>query len=232
MNDETASRAIRVLLLATTLASMILIGLHTAQYTRFFALPGARALTAETILLLIGYCLIIGWPERRVRTTLRPLYATRLGITAALVQVIHLFLERFVRWPRPWDGVVTLGFMVVTFLIWAAAGFQARTRNRSFNAACIASGWCAIVSMSLTVLVGMLLEWWIAPLPLKLMRDWAEFQRSGWNDLNAFAIANVLDSASSHLIEGPLIALVFGAAGYTAARLAGSPPRLHAEPEP
>ena len=220
------------MLLATVIASIVLITIKTRMYVSFFSFPGAKALVVQTILLLLAYCLAIAWPNRLGGLAVRSLVATRLGIIAALVQVIHLFTERFVSLPRPWDGWLTLGFMLATFLIWAAVGFWARKHGLRLKAACMASAWCAIVTMTIAVLIGILMEWWITPVPLESMRTWAEFQRSGGTDLYAFSIANVLDAASSHLLAGPLIACLFGIAGSQTARLFAPAPRSHTEPEP
>ena len=232
MREEMSSTNSRVVMAAAAAASMALIAIKTTQYPKFFSLSGAKALVVQTILLLIAYGLVIAWPDRSIGETFRPRYAIRLGLAAAVVQVIHLLTERMIAPPRPWDGWITLGFMLATFLFWAATGFQGRKRRVSFKAACAASVWCAIVTMTIAVLFGILLTWWIAPAPLESMRSWAEFERTGWNDLYAFSIANVLDSAFSHLVAGPVIAFLFGSAGYGAARLMALAPQLHAEPKP
>jgi hypothetical protein len=232
MHEKAASEGARLVLLATVIASILLISIKTTMCVSFFSFPGARALVVQTILLLVAYCLAIAWPDRSGGAAVRSLFATRLGIIAGLVQVIHLFTERFASLPRPWDGWLTLGFMLATFLIWAAAGFRARKHEHRLKAACLSSAWCSIVTMTIAALIGILMEWWIAPVPLESMRAWAEFQRSGGTDLYAFSIANVLDSASSHLLAGPLIACLFGIAGYQVAPLIASAPRSHTEPRP
>ena len=41
----------------------------------------------------------------------------------------------------------------------------------------------------------------------------AEYLRSGSHDIKTFTFWNTLDSASSHLLEAPILALVFGTGG-------------------
>ncbi len=229
MDQQAASVGTRVVMLATIIASILLITIKTTKYVQYFSFPGARALVVQTIGLLLVYFIAIAWPARLRVAAARSLYATQLGMVAALVQVIHLFAERFVSLPRPWDGWLTLGFMLATFVTWGAVGFQAGKRGLSLKAAVTTTVWSAVVTMTIVVLIGILLEWWIAPMPLESMRAWAEFQRSGWADLYAFSIANVLDSASSHLFVGPAIACLFGAAGYGAARFIAPASRLHSK---
>jgi hypothetical protein len=62
-------------------------------------------------------------------------------------------------------------------------------------------------------MAGTLMEYVVAPYPLATISEWAEFKRSGWNDVRAFSIANTMDAASSHLFIGPIIASVFGGLG-------------------
>ena len=231
VNEEGTSRRARAALLAGAGASLALIAIKTLNYAPFSSLPGAKALVIEPVILFLAYGLVFAWPDGS-RMALRPVYATVLGICASFVQAIHLIVERFVVLPPPWEARLTLSFMLATFLFWAAAGFQSRKRGLSFNTGCAASIWSAMVTMTIAMLFGIVLTWWIAPVPLESMRAWAEFQRSGWNDLYAFSIANVLDSASSHLLAGPLIACLFGSAGYGVAHLIISAPPLHARPRP
>ena len=46
-----------------------------------------------------------------------------------------------------------------------------------------------------------------------------DFVRSHWNNVTLLAIANTLDAGSSHLLEAPIIALVFGLIGSGLGRL-------------
>ena len=54
---------------------------------------------------------------------------------------------------------------------------------------------------------------YIAPPRPELVSTWAEFKRSRWMDAQAFGIANTLDSAFTHLLWGPAVALVVGSLG-------------------
>ena len=68
----------------------------------------------------------------------------------------------------------------------------------------------ACLCMLIAVAAGFVLEFWMAPPNLTEVAGWAEFQRSGWSDVHAFAIANTLDSGSTHLLMGSLVALFTG----------------------
>jgi hypothetical protein len=67
--------------------------------------------------------------------------------------------------------------------------------------------------MTLTVVVGVALELFLWRISPESMLAWPEFQRSGWTDVHAFAIANALDSVISHLLLGPVVATVMGTIG-------------------
>jgi len=46
-----------------------------------------------------------------------------------------------------------------------------------------------------------------------------DFLRSGWTDLRAFAIADIFEAGSWHLVIGPAVALLLGGIAAAAARL-------------
>ncbi|MFZ1087052.1 MAG: hypothetical protein WAN35_18975 [Terracidiphilus sp.] len=190
------------------------------------SLPGAVALIAEAILLLAVYATAVMWPQGRIAFVLRPQFATRFGAVAGLLQIIHLLVERFTSFPTPWDGRITLAFMLATFLLWGFAGYHAAGAGFSFLPACLSAIWSAMVTMTIAVFAGTLLEFLIAPIPVESMRAWAEFQRSGWNDLYAFSIANTIDEASNHLFIGPIVACIFGAIFFGFYRFFRKPNRL------
>ena len=224
------SLQVRLGLLAAIIATLALIAIKTFGYAPFFSLPGTRGLTAETMFLCCCYGLAFTLTARNQGVRLRPKFAARLAAIAGLIQVIHLLVERYVSFSRPWDGIITLAFMLATFFIWGCAAYIARGLGLSFFEACAAAVWCSMVTMTIAVFCGALLEWYVAPVSLESMRGWQEFQRTGWNDLFAFSIGNTLDSATSHLLMGPLIACLFGSAGYGVSRLLGSSRQLRSEP--
>jgi hypothetical protein len=67
--------------------------------------------------------------------------------------------------------------------------------------------------MLLAVAAGLTIEFFIAPPDPATISTWAEYRRSGWTDAYAFGLANTLDSAFTHLIIAPIVAMVFGGIG-------------------
>jgi hypothetical protein len=67
--------------------------------------------------------------------------------------------------------------------------------------------------MLIAVAAGFLIEFFVAPPDPAIVSMWAEYRRSGWTDAHAFGLANTLDSAFTHLIIAPIVAMVFGGVG-------------------
>jgi hypothetical protein len=213
------SLPIRLSLLTAILLTLLMIGVAVFSYKPLLALHGSNILIAEVVSLLLIYCVVMTWPSGPRSLLLRPQFATILGAVGGLVQVIHLAVERFCSFTQLWNGLVTLAFMLATFVLWGYAGYRAGSAGLSLSASCRIAIWSAIVTMTIAVTAGTLLEYLLAPVPLAVISQWAEFKRSGWNDVKAFSIANTMDAASSHLLIGPIVASIFGALGYALARM-------------
>jgi hypothetical protein len=211
---QSAFLPTRLSLLASLALTFGMIVWRVVSYAPLLSLRGAKSLIGEAAALLLCYGIVVAWPQPRGAGSFRPQFATVFGVAGGLIQSIHLLVERFCALPQPWDGIVTLSFMLGTFLVWGYAGYRARGLGMSFFAGCLAALWSAIVTMTIAVLVGSLLEFFLAPIPLETMNAWAEFQRSGWKDLSAFSIANTIDEVSTHLLVGPIVACFFGPLGY------------------
>jgi hypothetical protein len=191
-----------------------MIAARIVSHPALMALHGSITIIVEASILLVTYAAAFAWPQARAACSIRPRFSSQLGAIGSVIQVIHLLVERFCSLTQTWDGIVTLAFMLATFLVWGYAGYRARGLGFSFAAACLASIWSAMVTMAIAVLAGALLEFFVAPIPLDEIKTWAEFQRSGWNDLSAFSIANTIEDAATHLLIGPLVACIFGLLGF------------------
>ena len=220
---QTTSRSTRITLLIAIAATLCMIAAKLLSYSQLVYLPGAIAMIAEAFLLLAVYAFAVAWPQGRIGFLLRPQFATLLGAIAGVLQIIHLLVERFIAFPSLWNGLVTLAFMLATFCFWGVTGYRAHVLGLSFIPACLAALWSAVVTMTTAVFAGTLLELFIAPIPLESMRAWGEFQRSGWNDLYAFSIANTIVEVSTHLFVGPIVACIFGTIGFRLRRLSSKP---------
>ena len=201
----------RFVLLTAIALSLTTVGIRVLFYRPLLAMPGGLAFVLAPMVAQLVYAVLIVWATGNGRSRQRVvLIATSPGLIAAAVQIVHMAAENFIRLGAPSDGIVTMGFMLATFLIWGAAGYRCARSTGSIASGTLAGSWSAIVTMSLVVAAGLVLElYWLAPKP-DYVATWAEYKRSGWTDVHAFIIANTLDSALSHLTAGPIIGAAFG----------------------
>jgi hypothetical protein len=215
---------IRLALLVGVALSLTMIGIEVFLYRPFFTMPGGSTFVNETTAVLLLYGMLIVRATRRDGLFHRSalLFGTHLGLLAAAVQIAHLAAENFIHFREPWNGIITLTFMFGTFLIWGAAGYLSARRAGAIASGVVAASWSAIVTMSILVTFGFVLEFYLVTPKPEYVATWAEFRRSGWTDVHAFTIANTLDSALSHLVAGPIVGAIFGALFGAIARI----PRL------
>jgi hypothetical protein len=216
---------IRFALLVGITLNLTMMGIKVFLYRPLLAMPGGSTYVLETTVVLLLYAALIVWATRSNgplhRTVL--LLGTAFGLLGAAVQIAHLAIETFIHLPGPWEGITAITFELGTFLIWGVAGYRSARRAGAIAPGILAGSWSAIVTMSLVVTFGFALEfYWAMPKP-EYVATWGEFQRSGWTDIHAFTIANTLDAALSHLIAGPIIGAIFGAAAGVVTRIRRKP---------
>lgn len=205
---------LRTSLLSVIGASVALIVVRLATYQAYFNMPGSSTVVAEAAVLLAAYSaavlIIPAHASQETQAALR--VGSRFGLGIGLLQVIHLLVENFANLRGTANAATTLAFMVTTFGLWGVSGFVVARSTGSLKNAVAASCWSAAVTMLITVAFGLALMYAGVP-PLREVATWGEFARSGWTDVRAFAIANTLDAAASHLFIAPLVALAVGAFG-------------------
>ena len=191
---------------------LLLIGSAVLRYPAVFTEGGiASVLVPVVILLLYGAAAVRArlQSEGAVREALRQ--GAIFGLIAGALFVVHLPVEHFVRMPRRIDMASTLAVMGLAFSLFGTAGLVAAKRTGCFRLGILAGVWCAMISMVMTCLMGFALLFAIMP---RLERNFqAEYLRRGGHDPEAFAVLNTLESATSHLIQAPILALIFGSVG-------------------
>jgi len=220
---------IRFTLVFTTILSLAMMGIRVSSYPSMLRLPGATAFVVEVVGLLLLYGAVLFWGSGSVPHKLL-LRGTTIGLIAASVQIIHLVCERFVSFSGRWNGAVTLAFMLTTFILWGVTGFIAARSGQAKPTSIWLAVWSAVVTMTIVVAAGFALDFFVSPMPPESMLSWPEFKRSGWTDVRAFAIANTLDAAFSHLLIGPVVAAIVGAAGSLLGRASRGFPKHRAAP--
>jgi hypothetical protein len=213
------------ILLVMIVFSFILIAIGVHRYPDYWAQRGALTFLLEPVCLLIVYAAAVGWIARSTNLLWSSILPTAfcVGLASALVEILSLSIESNLLFEVCGAGV-PLGSMLILFSLWGLAGWLGSRRLQSIGAGITTAVSSAAICMLFGVAGGFLVEFVIAPPSPAAVANWAEFQRSGWTDSHAFAIANTLDSGFTHLLLAPLIAAIVG--GLVS--LAGHRPISHA----
>lgn len=193
---------------------LLLIAGRVLLYPSLWSQVGAATYVLEPVVLLVGYAVIVVWLTADTDTHRRwPLvYGSAVGPIAGGIWIVNLALETFANL-SPLGLLATAPFLLGGFLLWGVAGFCAARRTGSVSSGVLAAVWSAMICVLMTIAFGLLLTYTSLPrLEHNLVAD-PDFLRSHWSDLRAFAIANSLDSAFSHLLGGLLVGTIVGAAG-------------------
>ena len=181
-------------------------------YRPLLAMPGGKSYVFGTAGLFVLYGFIVLWVTRTddpvCRTAVK--VGTPLGLIAGVIQIAHLTQEEFWDLGKVGNDISGFGLLLCTFALWGMAGHRAARGTGAVRSGAMAGLWSAIVTMSLLILFGFFVEFYLATPKPEYVATWGEFKRSGWTDIHAFTIANTLDAAQSHLIIGPIIGAVSG----------------------
>jgi hypothetical protein len=210
---------VRMAMPLSALVSLVLITVATIGVDSPLRMSGGIVYVLGATVPLVVYGLIFTWaPTLRVMQGGRVLQlGTCVGIIGGALQIIHLALENFGRRVGE-NSIVTLAFMLGGFLIWGVAGYLVTREGGDVKAGIMASCWSAMVSVLMAVTFGLILMSANIP-PPAYVATWSEFKQSGWSNAHAFAIANSLDAALSHLVVGPIAGTIFGILGVGVAKL-------------
>jgi hypothetical protein len=211
------ARVLRLWFLFVIAGDLLLLAIRVARYPAYFSMPGTRGyLIGPPIALAVYAAVIFALPNRAARA---PGLAAALGVgtvtgvIGGAIDVVSTALESLAMLSQAVVSVVTLVAMLGLFLSFGVAGFFGGRRTHSFGLGLVSAIWSAMCAILLVVTFGFSIINTSLP---KLARDEVgdpDYARSGWTDVRAFAIANTFDAGFTHLVEGPIIATVLGAAG-------------------
>jgi hypothetical protein len=193
------------------------------RYPAFFSQPGARILVVQLACALLAYSVAIVFIAR----THGPYWGSILsaaivfGILTGTLEIMNIGIENGLPFAAR-GPILPIGFMLTVFTLWGIAGFRTTRTLRSTRAGLLAALSSAAICMLIAVAAGFIIELWVLPPEPTFVSTWAEFKRSGWTDVRAFAIANTLDSGFTHLVIAPIIALFFGGIGSLLAQFKSS----------
>jgi hypothetical protein len=204
-------RSAGIAMLALIVANLAIIGVAVTQYPAFFLQPGARIDVREPIFVLVAYAFAAvlvgrtgspGW-DAAVRT------ATLFGILGGTAEAFNIAIENGIPAAIHIPALL-IAFMFTIFASWGVAGFRTTRSLNSSRAGVLAAVLSASICMLIAVVAGFAIQFFAARPEPSYISTWDEFKRSGWTDARAFGLANTLESAFTHLVIAPVVALVAG----------------------
>jgi hypothetical protein len=93
------------------------------------------------------------------------------------------------------------------FVPWVVAGYRVR------DECALAGAWSALVCMVVTVTFGWSELLWALPRVTLRNVGSPELLRSGWTDLHAFAVVDLMQAGFWHVLLGPVIGALLGGIG-------------------
>jgi len=185
-----------------------------ARYPALFEQRSAVVYVLELIGILLVYAVLTVYVVRVRGGSWNTILtnATVFGVITGALESINIGLENAA--PVAVHGpAVSIGFMAIVFSLWGIGGARTVRSGNSIRAGIAAAILSAGICMLIAVAAGFLIEFFVAPPDPAIVSMWAEYRRSGWTDAHAFGLANTLDSAFTHLIIAPIVAMVFGGVG-------------------
>jgi hypothetical protein len=199
-----------IAILALVVANLVMIGLAVVQYPDFFSQPGAHVVVLESSFTLVAYAvaaLWVGRPRGADRDII--VSAALFGLLGGTVEALNIGTENGI--PAAIHApALPIAFLLTIIGSWGIAGFRTARDLNSIRAGLLAAVSSAAICMLIAVTAGFVIQLFAARPEPAYIATWDEFKRSGWTDARAFGLANTLDSAFTHLIFAPIVALVFG----------------------
>lgn len=182
---------------------------------RYPSLLSAQSLSTVLfciILLVVYVCIGVTLPLRAGESVTTALWqGTGFGFLIGFLFVIDIAVEYFLDMGSQMSTLSTLGFMGLLFLLFGVVGARISQRTGRLLLGSLASVWSALLGVLIAVLFGVIVNMLFLQRLEHLLAS--DFLRSGMNDPTTFTFFNTLDSASSHLLEAPILAAIFGTLG-------------------
>jgi hypothetical protein len=180
---------------------------------------GPRYLVAPLFALAVYAAAVLYLTSRRESWAPTALAVGALaGAVTAVMWVLSLTVETFAGLSGWANVAATAPLLLGGFALWGVTGAIAFRRCRTASAAIRAAVAAAMMCVTVTVAFGFALAFVAAGRLERNINGSPEYLASHWRDLHAFAIANTLDAAFSHLLLAPIIAALAGAVGALIAK--------------
>jgi hypothetical protein len=220
LKEQRALTARRWLFICPLLALIVLdlglIAFRVLLYQPLFSQPGAWIFLLEPALLLFVYAGIVlaiaatGF----IPVQLQALHVgTIIGLITGVMWVVNLAIETFTNLSGLTGILSTAPFLLGAFVLWGIGAGRIGWRCGAVGNGVLAAVWSAMTCGLITIAFGLILTVTsIQRLEQQLAAD-PDYLRSGWSNIQAFAIANSLDAAFSHLLGALIFALIVGTLG-------------------
>jgi hypothetical protein len=192
----------------------ILIGYGTARYPHIVSEAGILSLLTPAFMLLIYGAVAIWVTHQPTQVRSSALKSgTLFGLLIGTIFIINISVENFADIGQQTITISTLGVMLLIFLVFAYAGWYGTKESSQLPLGILTSIWSGMIGVLIALLFGFLINFLFTQRLEQNLHASAEYLRSGSHDLETFTFWNTLDSASSHLLEVPIIAMVLGTLG-------------------
>jgi len=183
------------------------------------AQPGGARYIVDVLLALGGYAVaaITLSIEMPSRLAVGRQIGVRFGLVTGAMWVVSLGVETFAGLTGLPNIAATGPLLLGGFILWGVAAARTRRRTCSVGAGVLAAVCAAMTCVALTIAFGLTLAFLALPRLERNIDGSPEYLGSGWHNLHAFAIANTLDAAFTHLLVAPMVAVVVGTLGALAA---------------
>jgi hypothetical protein len=199
------------MVLSVVLIDIGLVAGRVLTFTPISAMPGAVLAVGWLALSLVAAATFVIWGTRSKSLWDDLRLPTAAGLAGGVMMIGHMTLENFgSRVGEDWR--LTIAVMFATFALWFSSGWWTARKYDTILAGTVAGCWAAIVSVMLAVTFGFVGMYFDVP-SAEYVATWPEFIQSGWSDPHAFAIANTLDAATSHIVTALLLGTLLGGAG-------------------
>lgn len=222
--DQRGSQTFHRYFASALLALVLWIALAAAfavlETRSFFQQQGAAAYLVHLALILAIYTagILKSTSGRFEHWQPRDGVVLTFGLLSGLLETTSIVLEN--RAPQIFRyASVSISLMLITFLLWGVAAVRTYAPSTSWKSGLAAAVGSAGICMLIGVAVGFSIELFLKPPDPTKVALWSEYQRSGWSNARLFALANTLDSATTHLMLAPFVACVFGGAGLLMRRI-------------
>ena len=194
---------------------VLLVVVLAVSHPGFWRQPGALAYLVPVLVMLAVYA--AGAVVVVVRPELAPLASLRAGGAAGLVlggvEVVNIAVETFAGLSGTTNIAVTAPLILGPFLGWGWVAARQARRVATVRAGLTAAYAAATATMLVGVTFGLVLVALASGRVARGLVGDPDFARSGWTDVDDFALANTFDNAFTHLLGALVVATAVGSVG-------------------